>query len=163
VRLDAAVQAGMLEILTAMPEAAGVEQHLLRMLQRIERFEPRHVVVDAISAFRRMGSEHAAFDLSVRLLNVARQHGITCLYTNQATEAEDVMQITGLGISSLVDTLIAMPYCDDGQGLTRRLLVVKSRGGPHSMRYHDFAITSDGIAFARGPDAGGSRPKGGVR
>jgi len=39
---------------TAMPEAAGVEQHLIRIFEEMDGFGPQHVVVDAISACQRM-------------------------------------------------------------------------------------------------------------
>jgi circadian clock protein KaiC len=41
---------GTLHILAAMPESAGVEQHLLDILDAMDAVPPRHVVVDAISA-----------------------------------------------------------------------------------------------------------------
>ena len=142
------MDSGRLIIQTAMPESAGVERHLLEILETLEQFAPDHLIIDSISAFERMGSQQAAFDLAVRLLTACRDRGITCFYTNQARQPSEVMEIVGHGISSLIDTLVALSYDDDGTQLTRRLIVVKSRGGPHSMRYHGFEITDHGIVFA---------------
>ncbi|MFO8013736.1 MAG: circadian clock protein KaiC [Phycisphaerae bacterium] len=161
--LRPALEDGTLRVLVAMPESAGIEQHLLDILDAIESFSPRHLVVDAISACRRMGSEPAAFDFLVRLLTACKVRGITVFYTNQVAELEQTTQISGSGISSLVDVLLAMQYVDDGERLRRRLVVIKSRGTKHSMRYHDFTIGDCGIALdgaerAERDQAAGDRP-----
>ncbi|NLF30281.1 MAG: circadian clock protein KaiC [Planctomycetes bacterium] len=155
--------AGMLQIVTALPEAMGVEQHLLRVYDAIESSDPRHIVIDAISACRRMGSEQAAFDFCARLVTTCKQRGITCLYTNQTSDPRDVVELTGLGLSSLVDTLIALPFHDDGQRLRRRMVVIKSRGSAHSTGYQDFAITDNGPVFGAGAVAGALQGEGGGR
>ncbi len=145
--LRPALETGALTVLTAFPESAGVEQHLLRVLDAVEELEPSHLVVDAISACRRMGSEHAAFDFLVRLITACREKGVTCIYTNQLARAERATEITGFDISSLADTLMLLEYVDDGRKLSRRLLVIKARGAKHSMRYHELRITEHGFSI----------------
>jgi circadian clock protein KaiC len=145
--LEALVRAGMLEILTAMPEAAGIEQHLLRILQAIDRFHPHHLVVDAVSATHRMGSQRAAFDFLVRLLSTCKERGITCLYTNQASYRNPTDEISGFGVSSLIDTAVLLGYLDDGRELKRSLLVLKSRSMSHSSLHQRFRITGRGITL----------------
>ncbi len=140
--------ANRLGFLSLLPESAGVEQHLLWISDAIDAFGPDHLVVDAITACRRMDSEKAVFDLLLRLIVICRKKEITCLYTNQKDTMDQVMQITGDRIASLVDTLVTLYHVDDGTRLCRRLLVVKSRGSNHSMRYHPFVITGRGIEFA---------------
>jgi len=142
------VDADRLRFLTLLPETAGVEQHLLWISDAIDAFGPDHLVVDTISACRRMGSRSAVFDLLLRLVVICRQKEITCLYTNQIDVMPEVTHISGLKISSVVDTLAALYYQDDGTKICRRLLVVKSRGSNHSMKYHPFVITGQGIDMA---------------
>ena len=151
--LGPCLDSGTLKIQTAMPETAGVEQHLLQIVEELDRFKPEHVIVDAISASRRMGSKRAAFDFNIRLLTACNRRGFTCVYVHQAGNAGDPTEILEHGMVSLMDTLITLPYSDDGTELTRRLLIVKSRGGRHSMRYHEFAITDRGLEFVAGSDA----------
>jgi circadian clock protein KaiC len=139
------LDAGTLRFLTSMPESMGVEEHLAALLEAMKEFAPRHLVVDAISACVRMGSEEAAFDFLVRLLSICKERGITCVFTNQSVAAQAFHEISGIGISSLVDTVLVLQYADDGEGLRRRLLVMKSRGTAHSPRYHDVVISDRGI------------------
>jgi circadian clock protein KaiC len=136
---------GLLTILTAMPEAAGVEEHLVRLFRTMDVVGPKHVVVDAISACRRMGSEVAAFDFLVRLLTRCKDRGITCLFTNQGSADIAQVEVSGLGISSLVDVLVTLHYHEENGEMGRQVQVLKSRGSRHSTRRHRFRITDGGM------------------
>lgn len=136
---------GSLEVLTSMPESMGVEQHLVRSLKSLRTFEPDHVVVDTISACQRMGSERVAFDYIVRLVNACKDRGSTIMLINQAAGFTEKQEISGIGISSIVDTTVALRFIDIGGEVNRMLLVMKSRGSTHSNQYREFLITDDGI------------------
>jgi len=143
--LNAPQQDGKLQIVAELPEAMGSEEHLLRLFQHIEEFPPDHVVVDAISACQRLGSEEIAFDFVVRLLNHCRTRGITCVYLNQIEPDRSTHWISGVGISSLVDALIVLEQKWPGAEHLRRLLIIKHRGNRHSHGYRRFRITDQGI------------------
>ncbi len=161
--LSSFVASGMLHLVTALPESAGIEQHLLRVLDAVDRFSPDHMVVDSISTFRRMGSEQAAFDFLIRLLMISRTKGITGVYTNQSFEAEGGMRIANANIASLMDTLVGIAYVDDGERIRRNLQVLKSRGVAHSLRYHEMEISDGGITLAAtADDCGGTGASGGT-
>jgi circadian clock protein KaiC len=141
--LGPAIDAGKLRILTALPESMGVEEHLLRIVDEIASLRPRLLVVDAISACRRMGSDEAAFDFLVRLVTHCRSEGITCLLVNQTVQADHLL--SGVGISSLVDTLILLEQRWPDESHLRRLLIVKSRGSRHAHAYNELRITDRGL------------------
>lgn len=146
--LRPAREAGTLQIQATMPESMGAEEHLIRVLKTINEYQPDHVVVDSISSCLRMGSEQAAFDFSMRLSNLCKQRGITCILTNQSEGFTDAHDISGIGISSLVDAVIFLRYIDVGGEINRMLLVMKSRGTKHSNQYREFLITDEGIDIA---------------
>lgn len=148
IELQPAIESGCLRILTAMPEAIGVEEHLWRVYQAIDELDAQHVVVDAISACRRMGTPQAALDFIVRLLSRCKQDGITCLYLNQVQIEDSVHKISGIGVSSLIDALVLLEQDWPNDEHRRRLLIVKSRGSKHSHAYHHFQITDDGIQIS---------------
>ncbi len=150
--LRSALAEEKLLILTASPESMGVEEHLLRILHTIEDFQPNHLVFEAMSACRRMGSAQAAFDFVVRLLDICKTRGITALFTNQVRPsfpkpAQDVEYVSNIGISSLTDTLLLLEQQWVQNTYERRLLIIKSRGTHHSHRYHPFSISEHGIHF----------------
>lgn len=146
--LRPAVKSGRLKILSFMPESAGVDVHLYRILQAIDQFKPDHLVVDAISSSLRMGAEHTAFDFAIRLVSICKEMGVTSLFTVQLEGLGDMSDISGLNISSLADTVMALRYIDVGGEMNRMLLVVKARGRRHSNQYREFLITSQGVGIA---------------
>ena len=139
------IKSGTLVVQSYLPEAMGVEEHLFHALKALDEVQPRHVVVDAISACTRMGSERAAFEYLMRLLNACKERGITCIYLNQATGLDIVSEISGIGVSSVIDTVILLRQLPIGGAMKRELIVVKSRGSKYSEQFHEFRITDRGI------------------
>ena len=137
-----------LRIIEAMPESLGIEQHLVKIIDEMTRFSPQHLVVDAISACQRMGSDKAVFDFLLRLLTECMARSITCFFTNQISNQEFMPQVGGLSISSLVGTIIVMEYFFEGNRLNRRLMVIKSRGSDHSKDFYQLALTDTGVRLS---------------
>jgi len=144
---------GTLKLATATPESRGAEEHLIRILDRLENFAPQHLIIDAISACHRIGSERAVFDFLVRLMVACKQQKVTCMLTNQAVGFEQFQNISGFGVSSLIDTLLVLDYAESAGELYRRLLVLKSRSAAHSLRYHRLNIGGNGIELVDPPRA----------
>jgi circadian clock protein KaiC len=146
--LRPALKAGTLRMMATMPETIGAEEHLLRAIQAIEAFGPNHVVVDAISSCKRIGTKQAAFEYLMRLTNTCKERGITTIFTNQTEGFQEAHEISGIGISSVIDTVIFLRYIDVGGEINRILLVMKSRGTKHSNQYREFRITGHGLEMA---------------
>ncbi|RLC32592.1 MAG: KaiC 1 [Deltaproteobacteria bacterium] len=144
VALKPHIESEQLRMLASFPEAMGAEEHYIRALEAIEELSPAYVVVDAISACARMGGQQAAFEYLMRLLNACKERGITILMVNQ-TASDDITEISGNNISSMVDTVISLAYKVDYGEITRLLHVLKSRGSRHSNQQREFVITDDGI------------------
>jgi len=139
---------GTLVVQAFLPEAMGVEEHLVHALTALDALHPRHVIVDAISACRRMGSERAAFEYLMRVVNACKERGITCMYLNQLTRPDGLSEISGIGISSLIDVVILLRQLSIDGAMTRQLVVVKARGSKHSEQFHGFRITDHGLDLA---------------
>jgi circadian clock protein KaiC len=146
--LRPALQSRRLVVQTGLPEAMGSDNHLIRALAAIDSFKPDHLIIDAISACVRMGSEKAAFDYLMRLVAVVKERGITCIMTNQIGGlAGTDEELSGIGFSSVVDAVIQLRFVDAGQEIGRQILVVKARGSGHSNRREPFYITGQGFEF----------------
>ena len=143
--LSPAINNGKLRLLTAMPEAMGAEQHLVRALIAIKQMQPSCVVIESATACRRMGTEQAAFEYMMRMINTCKEMGIIIIITNQTVGLSNLDEISGIGISSLIDSVIQLRLVEDAGVMQRKLLVVKSRGSVHSHRHHDFLISDRGI------------------
>lgn len=149
IALQPLIKTGTLVVRSYLPEAMGVEEHLFHALKDLDEFQPQHVVVDAISAYKRMGSDQAAFGYLMRILNVCKERGITCIYINQTSGLDIVEEISGIGISSIIDTIILLRHLPIGGAIARQLIVMKSRGSKHSEQFHEFRITDRGIDLAK--------------
>ncbi|MBF0416438.1 MAG: circadian clock protein KaiC [Magnetococcales bacterium] len=130
--------------LSGMPESMGSGEHLLRAIKAIHQHKPEHVIIDAISATERMGGK-AAFMYVVRLMSVCKNNGITCLMLNQTKKFMDIMELSGIEVSSMIDTVLALNMVQSGGEMNRLILVLKSRGSAHSNQYREFAITDQGV------------------
>ena len=137
---------GTLKIHTALPESMGVEAHLIRTMDALEEFNPNHLVLDAVSACSRMGTRNAAFNYVMRIVHRCKERGITVILLNQSDGQTDVLrELSGLDVSSLMDTVILLNFLRAGGEVNRTLLVLKSRGSKHSNQYREFLITDNGV------------------
>lgn len=136
---------GLLSVNSVMPESMGIEEQFFHVVSAIENCKPAHLVVDAISACRRIAGEEAAFDFVMRIVDVCKRSGITVILLNQTKCFADSFEFSGVGISSIADTIISLFYEDTGSELTRRLMVIKSRGSSHSHKYHVYKFTGKGL------------------
>ncbi len=146
------VRARKLLIQTALPESMGSDDHLIRTMEAIDSFKPDHLILDAVSACLRMGSEQAAFDFMMRLISIVKERGITSILTNQigASIGGDE-ELSGIGFSSVVDAVVQLRFVETNQEVNRQILIVKSRGSAHSNRRQSFVITDRGIEFPDNP------------
>jgi circadian clock protein KaiC len=146
------VRARKLLIQTAMPESIGSDGHLIRTMEAIESFKPDHLILDAVSACLRMGSEQAAFDFMMRLLSLVKERGITSILTNQVNGIlGGDEEISGIGFSSVVDAVVQLRFVETDQEVNRQIFIVKSRGSAHSNRRQLYIITDRGIKFPNKP------------
>jgi circadian clock protein KaiC len=143
--LRPALENQQLKFITSLPESMGVEEHLFRIMQCIKHFSPKHVVVDAVSACKRMGGEQAASDFVIRLINLCKEKHITVILLNQSLDGNQLYQISGMEISSLIDTAVVLNFREAKGEINRTLLVLKSRGLSHSNQYREFLITNNGV------------------
>lgn len=148
--LRPAIKRTLLQMMAVMPESMGIEEHLFHLMANIGRFQPQHLVVDAISASMRIAGETAAFDFLIRLIDACKKKGITVMLINQSRLSEQGFEINDIAVSPIIDTLISLHYRDTGSEISRTLLVMKSRGTRHSSRYHDFFLTDQGIQIQEG-------------
>jgi circadian clock protein KaiC len=157
------IESNRLQFLTVMPEAMGPEEHLMRVMTRINTFDPHHLIVDAISACVRMGGKQVAFDFLVRLINACKERGITVILLNQLSGATSHMEISGNDISSIIDTVLFLSYVEGAGEINRIIQVLKARGSGHSNQRQEFVITGVGIGILEPYTGGGEVLTGAAR
>ena len=140
--LEAHRASGLLRFEAARPSLYGLETHLARMHRDLDRFEPRMVVIDPISALRGPSGELQAALL--RMIDLIKTRGITAIFTTLRSDGSLVGD-DDLGVSSLMDAWIKLQNMEANGERTRTLYVIKARGMSHSNQIREFLMSSGGI------------------
>ncbi|MDH5695458.1 MAG: hypothetical protein OEZ00_02455, partial [Dehalococcoidia bacterium] len=73
------------------------------------------------------------------------EKGLMMILTNQTAGFRNEQEITGIDISSMMDTVIFLRFVEIGGEINRMLMIMKSRGQKASNQYREFVITDHGI------------------
>ena len=126
----------------------------MRLQSLIEAYEPRHLVVDPLSALMKNGEARAAIDTTLRLLDLARVRGMTAVCTSLLA-GDGGHEESMAAVSTLADTWIHLSYAIRGGERNRALTIVKSRGTPHSNQVRELILSDAGITLDEVYLAGG--------
>ncbi len=146
------VEKGLLRFFASRPTSFGLEVHLGAMVNLVDEFAPRVVVLDPVTSFDTAGSKLDARSMLMRLVDLLKSRQVTALFVSLAGD-------TGIsehsGISSLIDTWMIVTNLEQGAERTRTLSVVKSRGMKHSNQVRELLLSDKGADLADvvvGPD-----------
>jgi circadian clock protein KaiC len=128
------------------PTAYGLEMHLASIHKFIVDYQPRVVVVDSITTLLAMGSLAEVTSMVVRLVDHLKTNRITLVMT-ALVDTSASSEISGVNISSLVDTWLKLTNAGKGGVRTRTLSIIKARGMAHSNQTHEMVMSSDGVAI----------------
>jgi circadian clock protein KaiC len=140
--LEPWIKQGLVHISSTRPTTLGLEMHLVMMHRQMERLNPRHVVLDPLTNLIDAGQLQDAKALLLRIMDDMKRRGITSVST---VLGDAQSTATDLGISSMVDTWIALNNLAADGSRRRTLQVVKSRGMSHSPKITPFVITDRGM------------------
>jgi circadian clock protein KaiC len=150
--LQSSVDKGLLYIKAHRPTLFGIEEHLVSILASANCFAPHVVVMDPITNFLSVGAAREVRSLLTRILDRLRANDVTMLFTNRTGETGN-MEYTETGISSMMDTWIALRQSMSGHTRRCYLYVLKSRGMDHSREMREFIMSASGISLRAIPKA----------
>jgi circadian clock protein KaiC len=137
---------GLLKVHSARPHLYGLERHLVQMHKLIADFKPRAVVVDPVSNMIKAGNLVDVSSMLTRLVDYLKLEKITSVFTSLVSGDSEIA--AGIGISSLMDTWLALQCIGSNGEMNRGIQIVKSRGMAHSNQVREFNLTGRGIAIA---------------
>jgi circadian clock protein KaiC len=143
------VDTGLLKFSAQRPSRAGLETHLASMYQAVRDFRPSVTIVDAITNLLTVGTEHDVRAMLMRVIDFLKVSGVTGLFSS-LTAAHSSYEETQTGISSLMDTWIAMTIDEIERERRRSIRILKSRGMAHSNHVYSFALTDHGLRITDG-------------
>ncbi len=147
------IEKGLLRIESRRPTLFGIEEHLVSILAHANGFAPNVVVMDPITNFLSVGADWEVRSLLTRILDRLRETGATVLLTN-LTSGTGTVEDTETGISSIMDTWIALSQSMSGHVRRCYLYVLKSRGMDHSREVREFIMSANGLSLRALPADG---------
>ncbi len=144
IHLESWVKKGLLQFHATRPTFQGLEQHLTTTIKLINKFNPHVVILDPIDAFVTGGNINEVKTMLLRLVDFMKMKQITAFFTS-LTSASENLELTGVYISSLIDTWLLLRDIEIGGERNRALYVLKSRGMAHSNQIREFKLTNHGI------------------
>ena len=139
-------QAGLLRVVCEYPEAAAIEDHLIRIKKEIEEFNPDRVAIDSLSALERVASDKSFREFVIGLTSFIKHREIPGLYTATTSTLLGGTSITETHISTITDSIILLRYVEKLGQMRRGLAVLKMRGSHHDKDIREFTIDENGLA-----------------
>lgn len=136
---------GLLEVVTAYPHAASMEDHLIEMKNVIARFKPQRVAVDSLSALEREATQRSFREFVINLTATLKQQEIAGMFTSTTPTLAGGTSVTEKHISTLTDTIILLRYVEVWGEMRRALTVLKMRGSMHDKAIREFEIDGEGM------------------
>ncbi|MBD2024031.1 circadian clock protein KaiC, partial [Leptolyngbya sp. FACHB-711] len=137
-------QRGLLKIICAYPESAGLEDHLQIIKSEIAEFKPSRIAIDSLSALARGVSNNAFRQFVIGVTGFAKQEEITGFFTNTSDQFMGAHSITDSHISTITDTIILLQYVEIRGEMARAINVFKMRGSWHDKGIREYVISDRG-------------------
>jgi circadian clock protein KaiC len=140
--LQREIDRGMIEIWYQSPQEMEVDRHFAELERRVERLDPRRVLVDSLGGYGSMISPSAQMrDFFHAIVSLMRQRRITSVYSQENPEMLGMSSMTGImGISSLIDNILLMNWVELGDTFRLGLTIAKARAMPTSRTTYECEI-----------------------
>lgn len=135
---------GLLKIMCAYPESAGLEDHLQIIKSEIAAFKPSRMAIDSLSALARGVSNNAFRQFVIGVTGYAKQEEITGFFTNTTDQFMGAHSITESHISTITDTILMLQYVEIRGEMSRAINVFKMRGSWHDKGIREYSISEKG-------------------
>lgn len=138
------VDDGSLSVAASRPTVHGLEQHLGELEDAVAERNADLVVIDPITNLIAVGSSVQVKAMITRLVDALRRRQVTVVFTSLVL-AGDESYGAGIGVSSLMDVIVALENRLEGADGHRVLSVRKSRGKPSLPGAAELRFTENGI------------------
>lgn len=142
--LDKWHKKGLLRFEASRPQLYGLEMHLAHIHKLVKELDPHVVVIDPISNLSSTGSNADSEAMLLRLVDYLKARGTTAMLVNLTTGG-NALEMTEVGISSIIDTWLLLRDIELGGERNRGMYVLKSRGMQHSNQIREFVISPKGV------------------
>lgn len=140
---------GLLKVVCAYPESAGLEDHLISIKKVIDEFQPNRLAVDSLSALERVSTLKGYREFVIGLTSFVKQHEIGGLFTATTPTLIGGSSVTEAHVSTITDSIILLRYVEMFGEMRRGITVLKMRGSPHDKDIREFTIDEKGMHIGK--------------
>jgi len=116
-----------------------------------------------VSALAKRGNNRFAHSVVERLVDWAKNQGLTLLCSSLVDRDRTALEGTPLQVSTIADTWIHLDYQEAAGERNRGLSIIKSRGTGHSNQVREILLSDGGVDLAEVYTAGGKVLMGALR
>jgi circadian clock protein KaiC len=141
---------GMLEIIYLRPLDLSVDETVHEIVAKVKKIGAKRLVIDSLVGFEMALAPGFRTDFReslYRMIGALTRLGVTIISTVEVEEDFTSMGLSNFAISFLSDDIVRLRYVSINGQLRRMLLVVKMRGGEHSIDMHEYTISNKGIVI----------------
>ncbi len=148
--LETPLRDGTLKLIYLRPLDLPVDEAMQEILASIKEIGAKRLVIDSLAGFEVALAPgfRADFRESLyRMIFSLTGAGITVLSTLEMEESFTELLFSQYSISFLTDDIIRLRYVEIEGQLRKILMVLKMRGGAHSIDIREYQITADGVVI----------------
>lgn len=123
-----------------------IQELTTHMDDTITAINPGRMLFDGISRLhQRLPQSMPLPEYMEEIVNYLKNKNITALYTNETSKLTGATQITGNGISPLMDAVILLRYVEIKSKMHKAISVLKIRGSDHDKDIREIVIDKKGV------------------
>ncbi|NJD51818.1 MAG: hypothetical protein FIB07_03020 [Candidatus Methanoperedens sp.] len=117
----------------------------LKIEETIDIIKAKRLLLDGTGRLQRMLPQYAQLpEYMGTVSNILKNKNITAVYTNETSNLTGATQITGMGISPFLDTVILLRYVEIKSEMRKAISVLKMKGSDHDKEIREIVITKNG-------------------
>ncbi len=123
-----------------------IHELAIQMDEAIEGIKARRLLFDGTGRLQRMLPPYMSLpEYMDDMVNYLKNKNITSIYTNETSNLTGATQITGTGISPIMDAVILLRYVEIQSEMRKAISVLKMRGSDHDKEIREIIINEKGV------------------
>ena len=117
----------------------------LHIEETADAMKTKRLLMDGTGRLQRILPQYAQLpEYMGTISNILKSKNITAIYTNETSNLTGATQITGMGISPFLDTVILLRYVEIKSEMRKAISVLKMKGSDHDKEIREIIISNNG-------------------
>lgn len=144
--LQGMVDKDLLRFVYESPSELCVDEHFSRIETAVSEIGAKRIMVDSINCFENaISNPHELREHMQAFIKYCKNNDITSFITSEIPQITGNLQISQVGVSFVVDTILLLRYVEVESAMKKAISVLKMRGSDHDKEIREFEITDNGI------------------